>query len=44
MPCHTDFDIFPVVSTDGQDAARKMRLKMKMEAQGMAGADEFNIV
>ena len=34
-----DFDA--PASTDGQDAARKMRLKMKEQA--MAGASEFNI-
>ena len=33
----------PIAGTDAQDAARKMRMKMKEQARTGGGASEFNI-
>ena len=33
----------PIAGTDAQDAARKMRMKMKEQARAGGGASEFNI-
>ena len=38
-----DDDVPGAVSTDGQDAAKKMRAKMREQSMAGAGASEFNI-